>query len=123
MSSSGEAHGTFGAYGIGFVLSVILTVAAFYPVMVPGTVPQSWILPGLTILAVVQIMVHLVFFLHLNASSEQRWNVVAFGFAILVVFILIAGSLWIMHSMSEGMTDPDVPAVPTTGHMSGMSGM
>jgi cytochrome o ubiquinol oxidase operon protein cyoD len=124
-SASGESHGGYGAYGIGFALSVILTVAAFYPVMVPGTLPHGWLEPTLAVLAIVQIVVHLMFFLHMSTASEQRWNVVAFGFAILVVFILIVGSLFIMHSMAEGMVDPDVPAVPTTGHsdMGSMKGM
>ena len=125
VSSSGEAHGGFGAYGIGFALSVVLTVAAFYPVMVPGTLPAGWLMPTLATLAIIQIFVHLVFFLHLSTASEQRWNVVAFGFAILVVFILIFGSLFIMNGMAQGMVDPDVPAVPTTGHssMGSMKGM
>ena len=111
--SGGAGHASYGAYGIGFALSVILTVAAFYPVMVPGTIPASWVFPTIAILAVVQIFVHLVCFLHMSAASEQRWNVVAFGFAILVVFILIIGSLWIMHNVSENMMTPEVPAVPT----------
>ncbi len=125
--SGGAGHAGYGAYGVGFALSVILTVAAFYPVMVPGTLPAGWIAPLIATLAVVQIFVHLVCFLHMSAGSEQRWNVTAFGFALLVVFILIGGSLWIMRSMSQGMADPDVPAVATQGHgnMSGgnMNGM
>jgi cytochrome o ubiquinol oxidase operon protein cyoD len=123
--SGGAGHAGYKEYAIGFILSVILTVAAFYPVMVPGTLPQSWLLPWLAILAVVQVFVHLVFFLHMSAASEQRWNVTAFGFALLVVLILISGSLWIMKSMSNGMVDPDVPAVAPTGHsdMGTMKGM
>ena len=81
--SGGAGHAGYGAYGIGFALSVILTVAAFYPVMVPGTLPAGWLLPTLATLAVVQIVVHLVCFLHMSAGSEQRWNVTAFGFALL----------------------------------------
>jgi cytochrome o ubiquinol oxidase operon protein cyoD len=123
--SGGAGHAGYGAYGVGFALSVILTVAAFYPIMVPGTLPEGWIVPTLALLAVVQIFVHLVCFLHMSAASEQRWNVTAFGFALLVVFILIVGSLWIMHGMAEGMHDPDIPAVATTGHsdMGSMKGM
>ena len=123
--SGGAGHAGYGAYGIGFVLSVILTVAAFYPIMVPGTIPSNWIVPTIATLAVVQIGVHLVCFLHMSAASEQRWNVVAFGFALLVVFILIVGSLWIMHNVSDNMMTPEVPAVPTTGHANpgAMNGM
>lgn len=113
--SGGAGHAGFGAYAIGFVLSVILTVAAFYPVMVPGTLPAGWVVPTITILAIAQIVVHLVCFLHMSSASEQRWNVVALGFALLVVFIMILGSLWIMHNISMNMMTPDVPAVATTG--------
>lgn len=121
--SGGAGHAGYGAYAVGFALSVILTLAAFYPVMVPGTLPDGWIVPLIATLAVVQIFVHLVCFLHMSAGSEQRWNVTAFGFALLVVFILIGGSLWIMRSMSMGMVDPDVPAVATKGSMGNMNGM
>jgi cytochrome o ubiquinol oxidase operon protein cyoD len=54
-------------------------------------------------LAFVQIIVHLVFFLHMNTSSAQRWNVMAFGFTVLTAVILIVGSLWIMHNVSMNM--------------------
>ena len=110
-AAGGAGHAGYGAYGIGFALSVVLTVAAFYPVMVPGTLPPGWIVPTIASLAVVQIIVHLVCFLHMSAASEQRWNVVALGFAILVVGILIIGSLWIMQNISDNMMTPEVPAL------------
>ena len=124
--SGGAGHAGYGAYAIGFALSVILTVAAFYPVMVPGTLPSGWLVPTIVGFAVVQIMVHLVCFLHMSAASEQRWNVVALGFAILVVGILITGSLWIMQNISDNMMTPDVPALvpnsdqPAPAPMKGM---
>ena len=109
--SGGAGHAGYGAYAIGFALSVVLTVAAFYPVMVPGTLSADWLVPTIVALAVVQIVVHLVCFLHMSAASEQRWNVVALGFAILVVGILITGSLWIMKNISDNMMTPAVPAL------------
>jgi len=118
-------HAGYGAYAIGFVLAVLLTAAAFYPVMVPGTLPAGWLLPTIAILAVVQVLVHLYFFLHMSLSEEQRWNVMAFAFAVMVLFILILGSLWIMHSMSEKMimhSPDDVPAA-APGSMQKMPGM
>lgn len=117
--SGGAGHAGYGAYGVGFALSVILTVAAFYPIMVPGTLPNGWLVPTIALLAIIQIFVHLVCFLHMSAASEQRWNVTAFGFALLVVFILITGSLWIMHNISENMMTPEVPAVPTASQAQG----
>ncbi|WP_428376138.1 cytochrome o ubiquinol oxidase subunit IV [Lichenicoccus sp.] len=99
---TGESHGSVGSYGIGFVLSIVLTAAAFGLVMVP-VLPHVATLFAIAGLAAVQVFVHLVCFLHMNTSSEQRWNVTAFAFAVLTVAILIAGSLWIMHNISEHM--------------------
>jgi len=51
----------------------------------------------------VQIVVHLVYFLHLNSSSSQRWNVTAFAFTVLTVAIVIGGTLWVMHNVTMNM--------------------
>jgi cytochrome o ubiquinol oxidase operon protein cyoD len=58
-------------------------------------------------LAAVQVMVHLVCFLHLSTASSQRWNVTAMAFAVVVVVVLIVGSLWIMHNMADHMAGSD----------------
>jgi cytochrome o ubiquinol oxidase operon protein cyoD len=99
---SGESHGSFGSYTAGFILSVVLTAAAFGIVMTGSLNGQSAVL-AIAGLALVQIVVHLVFFLHMNTSSAQRWNVMAFGFTVLTAVILIVGSLWIMHNVSMNM--------------------
>ena len=99
---SGASHGSFGSYTIGFVLAVILTVAAFALVMT-GTLTGQSALLAISGLALVQIIVHLVFFLHMNTSSEQRWNVTAFAFTALTAVIVIGGTLWVMHNVSMNM--------------------
>lgn len=99
---SGASHGSMRSYLIGFVLSVILTVIPFAMVM-NGTAPHSTILATVVILAVVQIVVHFVYFLHLNGSSEERWNLVALLFTILVIAIVVIGSLWIMYNLNLNM--------------------
>jgi cytochrome o ubiquinol oxidase operon protein cyoD len=99
---SGESHGSFGSYTAGFILSVVLTAAAFGIIMTGSLTGQSAVL-AIVGLAFVQIIVHLVFFLHMNTSSAQRWNVMAFGFTVLTAVILIVGSLWIMHNVSMNM--------------------
>ncbi|HEY2024012.1 cytochrome o ubiquinol oxidase subunit IV [Paraburkholderia sp.] len=99
---SGESHGSFGSYTIGFVLAVILTVAAFALVMT-GTLTGKSALFAISGLALVQIIVHLVFFLHMNASSAQRWNVVAFAFTVLTAVIVVGGTLWVLHNVSMNM--------------------
>jgi cytochrome o ubiquinol oxidase operon protein cyoD len=99
---SGESHGSFGSYTAGFILSVVLTAAAFGIIMTGSLTGHSALL-AIAGLAFVQIIVHLVFFLHMNTSSAQRWNVMAFGFTVLTAVILIVGSLWIMHNVSMNM--------------------
>jgi cytochrome o ubiquinol oxidase operon protein cyoD len=99
---TGAGHGTMKDYAIGFVLSVILTAAAFYVVMAHVLAPEATVFT-IAALAAVQVMVHLVCFLHLSTASAQRWNVTAMAFAIVVVVILIVGSLWIIHNMADNM--------------------
>ncbi|MGF6726581.1 cytochrome o ubiquinol oxidase operon protein cyoD [Paraburkholderia sp. GAS41] len=99
---SGESHGSFGSYTAGFILSVLLTAAAFGIIMTGSLTGHNAVL-AVAGLAFVQIIVHLVFFLHMNTSSAQRWNVMAFGFTVLTAVILIVGSLWIMHNVSMNM--------------------
>ncbi|WP_345814571.1 cytochrome o ubiquinol oxidase subunit IV [Paraburkholderia sp. PREW-6R] len=99
---SGESHGSLGSYATGFILSVVLTVAAFALVM-NGMLTGENALIAIAGLAFVQIIVHLVFFLHMNSSSAQRWNVTAFAFTVLTAVIVIGGTLWVMHNVSMHM--------------------
>ena len=99
-------HGTFGSYSLGFILSVVLTAASFATVMVTGVVPHHLLVPVLIVLAVVQMFVHVYFFLHLSAAPDQRWNVNAFAFAVMTVLILVIGSLWIMYHVTTNMSPP-----------------
>jgi cytochrome o ubiquinol oxidase subunit IV len=97
-----ESHGSFGGYMAGFVLAVVLTAASFWLVL-HGGFPHETALIGLAVLAVVQIVVHLVFFLHMNTSSGQRWNVTALGFTVMTVLIVVVGTLWVMHNVAMNM--------------------
>jgi cytochrome o ubiquinol oxidase operon protein cyoD len=101
-SRSGESHGSAGSYLVGFVLSVVLTAAAF-GLVIAGALPVGATMVGIAALALVQILVHLYFFLHLNASSEQRWNVMAFAFTVVIVAIVIGGTLWVMYNANMNM--------------------
>ncbi|CUW46671.1 cytochrome o ubiquinol oxidase subunit IV [Novacetimonas hansenii] len=101
-SSAGESHGSVGSYLTGFVISVLLTAAAFGLVMA-HTFSPSGTMGAITLLAVVQIVVHLIFFLHMNGSSEQRWNIMAFAFTVVTVLILVGGTIFIMHDTSINM--------------------
>ncbi|MDR3099188.1 MAG: cytochrome o ubiquinol oxidase subunit IV [Paraburkholderia sp.] len=97
-----ESHGSFGGYLAGFVLAVVLTAASFWLVLHGGFSRETALL-GLAALAVVQILVHLVFFLHMNSSSSQRWNVTAFAYTVLTVLIVVGGTVWVMHNVGMNM--------------------
>ncbi|MDP5008990.1 MAG: cytochrome o ubiquinol oxidase subunit IV [Glaciimonas sp.] len=106
-------HGSFKSYVIGFVLAVILTAIPFWLVM--GNVIEKSSTTGLVLLglAVVQIVVHMIYFLHMNTKSEGGWNMLALIFTVMLVFIMLAGSLWVMyhlnHNMMPGMMHETVP--------------
>ncbi len=90
------------SYFIGLMLSVLLTVLSFY------TAGTRWIwepaLPAaLTALAIAQIGVHLVFFLHITTAPDNINTVLALGFAVLIVALIIGGSLWIMYHLNQNM--------------------
>ena len=95
-------------YVYGFVLSLVLTLAAYLLVQHHLAThhvfpPDNVMVVLLMILALTQLMVQLIFFLHLGRESKPRWNLVIFLFAAMVVFILVAGSLWIMWNLNYHM--------------------
>lgn len=101
-SHAGESHGSMKGYLIGFVLAVILTVVPFYMVMAGGYSAQTTVVT-VVVLAVIQMLVHLVYFLHMDSSSEQRWNVFAFVFTAVIIGIVAGGTLWVMYNMNVNM--------------------
>ncbi len=91
--------GSIRTYSIGFALSIILTIAAY--VIASRQLASNWtLIYVLVVLAITQLLVQLVFFLHLGRGSDGRWNLTVAAFAGLVVFILVFGSLWIMHHLN-----------------------
>ena len=95
-------HGSFKTYMIGFLLSVVLTAIPFWLVMT-GALPAAATGLIITAFAVVQIVVHMVFFLHMNHKSEGGWNMLALIFTIVVVVIAVAGSVWVMYHLNVNM--------------------
>ena len=94
------------SYSIGLVLAIGLTAAAFWAVHTkliygPG-IPFA-----LVALAVAQMGVHLVFFLHITTDPDNTNNVLALAFGILIACIIIFGSLWIMHHLNHNMMPMD----------------
>ncbi len=103
---TGAPHGSRRGYLIGFGLSVLLTALPFGVVMAGGVSQQ--VAAGLCMaLALVQIVVHMVYFLHMNSRSENGWTLMALIFTIIVVVIALTGSLWVMYHMNANMM-PDM---------------
>jgi cytochrome o ubiquinol oxidase operon protein cyoD len=102
----GASHGSVKSYLIGFALSVILTAIPFALTMMK-VLPSQMLVPVILILGVVQILVHLHYFLHMDTSSSQVWNNAAFVFTAIILGILIIGTIWVMthlnHNMHPGM--------------------
>ena len=97
------AHGTMRDYVTGFVLSVILTAVPFWLVM-NGVIANSNVAAMVVLaFAAVQIVVHMVFFLHMNPRSEGGWNMLALIFTAVLVVIVLSGSLWVMHHLNTNM--------------------
>jgi cytochrome o ubiquinol oxidase operon protein cyoD len=107
-SHAGDGHGTVLSYIVGFLLSVILPVIPFGLVM-SGALPAHTAVMICVGLGVVQIVVHLIYFLHMNTSSSQSWNMAALVFTVVVVAILVAGSLWVMNNMNANMMPGMMP--------------
>ena len=99
MDSTGASRANFKSYAIGFTLSIVLTVISFALVM-SGRFSRSAVLFGIFCAAVVQILVHLHYFLHLNTSSAARWNVLVLLLTVLLMALFIGGTLWIMYHLN-----------------------
>ncbi|WP_233866918.1 cytochrome o ubiquinol oxidase subunit IV [Paraburkholderia adhaesiva] len=99
--SQSQAHGSLGGYVAGFILAVVLTAAAF-GVVLNGTFSSSSALMVLGVLAFVQVVVHLVFFLHLNGKG-QGMNVLALSYTVLAAAFLIFGTIWVMNNVTMFM--------------------
>lgn len=102
MEGTGAGRGSLKSYAAGFILAMVLTVIAFGLVM-SGALPRSATIFGILGAAVVQMIVHLHYFLHLDGSSEARWNVLALLFTLLIMFIFVGGSIWIMFNLKYRM--------------------
>ncbi|HEY0423233.1 MAG TPA: cytochrome o ubiquinol oxidase subunit IV [Rhodopila sp.] len=98
----GDVANGIRGYVFGLALAILLTAASFYTagtqlIWAPG-VPVA-----LVVLAIAQIGIHLVFFLHITTAPDNTNNVLALAFGILIVALVIGGSLWIMANLNQNM--------------------
>jgi cytochrome o ubiquinol oxidase operon protein cyoD len=96
-------HATLKGYLTGFALAAILTAIPFWLVM-SGAFAKSGPADAFILLfAAIQIVVHMIYFLHMNTKSEGGWNMLALVFTIVLVVITLSGSIWIMFHLNENM--------------------
>jgi cytochrome o ubiquinol oxidase operon protein cyoD len=129
-----EPHGSLQGYVIGFVLSVILTAVPFWLVMahvVKNPTTTAFIVMAF---AGVQIVVHMIYFLHMTPQAEGGWNMLALIFTLVLVTIALTGSMWVMYHLNNNMMPTGAmtagnetagpgmdPSQMTQGDMSGMN--
>ncbi|QKS01792.1 cytochrome o ubiquinol oxidase subunit IV [Sphingomonas sp. CL5.1] len=119
--ATGAPHGTRRGYLTGFLLSVLLTAIPFALVMSGVIADQRITAAIVAALAAVQIVVHMIYFLHMNTRSENGWSLMALIFTLVILVIVLAGTLWVMINMNHYMMPPMIgqPAA----HTMDMSGM
>ena len=108
----GDAHEDFDVasgvrgYLIGLALATLLSCVSFY--LARSTLVWAPSIPiALSVLALAQIGVHLVFFLHITTGKDSINNILALAFGILIVMLLVFGSLWIMSNLNRNMLPMD----------------
>ena len=93
---------------MGLFLAALITAVAFF---ISGT-SLVWgpsIPLALVVLAIAQMGVHLVFFIHITTGPDNTNNVLALAFGVLIVFLILVGSLWIMYNLNQNMTLMQMP--------------
>ena len=99
----GHPESTFGGYMVGFVLSVLLTAIPFWLVMHKVFARSD--ITAFVILGIgaVQIIVHMVYFLHMTPKAEGGWSMLALLFTGVLLVILLSGSIWVMYHLNTNM--------------------
>jgi cytochrome o ubiquinol oxidase operon protein cyoD len=106
-------HAHMRDYAIGFILSVILTGIPFWLVMA-RPLETGLTIAIVTLCAVVQVVVHMVYFLHMTPKAEDGWSMTSLLFTLIVVVIMLSGSLWVMYHLNTNMmpTPHDMRQMP-----------
>ncbi|ADV15306.1 cytochrome o ubiquinol oxidase subunit IV [Mesorhizobium sp. M7A.F.Ca.CA.001.09.2.1] len=97
-----EVAGGLLGYVIGYGLAILLTIASFLAAQT-DLIYQPAVISALVVLAVAQMGVHLVFFLHLTTGPDNTNNILALAFGVLIVALVVLGSVWIMAHLNENM--------------------
>ena len=100
-----EHAGSFATYTAGLVFALLLTGTSFL-VSQTDLLWEPGVPAGLAVLAIAQMGVHLVFFLHIGTGPDNTNTVLALAFGILIVALVVSGSLWIMANLNANMMSP-----------------
>ncbi|WP_311946537.1 cytochrome o ubiquinol oxidase subunit IV [Halomonas piscis] len=98
----GASHGSVKTYVTGLTLSIVLTVIPFAAVM-SGAFNTATTVLVIVAMAIAQILVQLVMFMHMNTKSDEGWNLTSFVFTLTILALVVGGSLWIMHHLHLNM--------------------
>lgn len=96
-------HSSLRSYMTGFVLSLILTAIPFWLVMGNVIESKTLTIAAIMILGGIQMVVHMIYFLHMNSRSEGGWTMMALIFTIVILIIVLVGSLWVMYHLNTNM--------------------
>lgn len=107
-----EGQVSLRSYTVGFAVSVLLTLAAYYLVTAHVLVGTSLML-AIAALAVIQLVVQFVFFLHLSLKPKSRSHLFVFLFMVIIVVIIAFGSIWIMNNLNYKMNSMSPPQMET----------
>jgi cytochrome o ubiquinol oxidase operon protein cyoD len=121
MSGEHSEHsGTLREYVTGFMLAVTLTAIPFWLVMSHTFSRSSTTAAVILVLASVQIVVHMVYFLHMNTRSEGGWTLLALLFTVMLVVIALSGSIWVMSHLNDNMMPSSMHGMAPIHDMSKM---
>jgi cytochrome o ubiquinol oxidase operon protein cyoD len=98
--------GRWPTYAVGFALAAGLTVASFALARGQWLTPAS-LIAALVVLAIAQMIVHLIFFLHITTAPAQKTNILALLLTLLIIGLVVIGSLWIMAQLGAHMVPMD----------------
>jgi cytochrome o ubiquinol oxidase operon protein cyoD len=102
-------------YTLGLLVALILTATSFWvantSLLWPGGVGL-----GLAVLAIAQMGIHLVFFLHITSGPDNTNNILALAFGLLIVFVVVVGTIWIVTDLNDNMVMPSSDAISMRMH-------
>lgn len=92
-------HGNLKSYVVGFILSIVLTLGAYF-VVVEQLLPIGVLIGTIVGMGIAQALIQLILFLHLGREPKPRWNLLVFLFMALIAIIVVFGSLWIVYNLN-----------------------